>query len=211
LIQQPLRPLTRPRRLVVFAGDHGVVAEGVSAWPAEVTGLMIDNILAGGAASSVLARSTDTELTLVDVGAQSPPLPARPGYVSARVRPGTRNLAREPALTVAEFDQAWEVGAVQARQAAADGMRVVAAGDMGIGTTPPAWCLAVLLADVPLAQAVGRGAGADDATLARKRAVVAAAVERVRPLAAADARAAIAAVSGLEIAAMAGFFATAAR
>src|SRR5262245_17899523 len=168
LIQQTLRPLTRPRRLVVFAGDHGVLAEGVSAWPAEVTGLMIENILSGRAASSVLARATDTELPLVDVGPQSPPLPPRPRYVAARVRPATRNLAREPALTLAEFDQAWEVGSAQARQAAADGMAVVAAGDMGIGNTTPASCLAVLLADVPLAQAVGRGAGADDATLAPK-------------------------------------------
>src|SRR5581483_4396472 len=100
---------------------------------AEVTGLMIANILDGGAASSVLARASDTELILVDVGAQSPPLPARPGYVPARVRSGTRNLAQRPALTVEEFDQAWEIGATQASQAATDGMRVVAAGDMGIG------------------------------------------------------------------------------
>src|SRR4051794_14333850 len=78
LIQQSLLPDTRPRRLVVFAADHGVVAEGVSAWPSEVTGLMIRNILAGGAASSVLARATDTELVLVDVGSVSSPLPPRP-------------------------------------------------------------------------------------------------------------------------------------
>jgi nicotinate-nucleotide--dimethylbenzimidazole phosphoribosyltransferase len=210
LIQQTLRPATRPRRLVVFAGDHGVVAEGVSAWPAEVTGLMIQNILAGGAASSVLARATATELILVDVGAQSSPLPPQTGYVVAKVRPGTRNLAREPALTVAEFDQAWEVGAAQARKAAAEGMRVVAAGEMGIGNTTPAACLAVLLADVPLEQAVGRGAGADDATLARKRSVVEAAVGRIRTGLPEDSKKAIAAVSGLEIAAVAGFYAAAA-
>jgi nicotinate-nucleotide--dimethylbenzimidazole phosphoribosyltransferase len=159
LIQQSLQPSTRPRRLVLFAGDHGVVAEGVSAWPSAVTGLMIENILSGGAASSVLARTTDTELIMVDVGAQSAPLPARAGYVVAKVRAGTRNLAREPALAPEEFDQAWEVGAAQARQAKADNMQVVAAGDMGIGNTTPAACLAILLADVSLAQAVGRGAG----------------------------------------------------
>jgi nicotinate-nucleotide--dimethylbenzimidazole phosphoribosyltransferase len=194
----------------VFAGDHGVVAEGVSAWPSEVTGLMIQNILAGGAASSVLARTTDTEFILVDVGACSLPLSPQSGFVAARVLSGARNLAREPALTVQEFDRAWEVGATQARQAVAEGMRIVAAGEMGIGNSTPAACLAVLLADVPVAQAVGRGAGADDATLARKRAVVEAAVQRIRLPSAGAMKAAIAAVSGLEIAAMAGFFATAA-
>jgi nicotinate-nucleotide--dimethylbenzimidazole phosphoribosyltransferase len=209
-IQQSLRPVTRPRRLVLFAADHGVVAEGVSAWPSEVTGLMIRNILAGGAASNALARVTGTELILVDVGALSAPLPSRPRYLLARVRPGTGNLAREPALSVAEFDQAWEVGAAQARQAAAEGMRVVAAGEMGIGNTTPASCLAVLLANVPLAQAVGRGAGADDATLERKRAIVDGAVRRTCALEGADIKASIAAVSGLEIAAMAGFYASAA-
>jgi nicotinate-nucleotide--dimethylbenzimidazole phosphoribosyltransferase len=211
LAQQSLRPETRPRRLVLFAGDHGVVAEGVSAWPAEVTTLMIQNIVTGGAASSVLARATNTELILVDVGAQSPPLTPRPGYVVAKVRPGTRNLAREPALTPEEFDQAWEVGAAQARQAAADGMRVVAAGEMGIGNTTPASCLAVLLADVPPAQAVGRGAGANDATLDRKRDVVEAAVRRLRTIVTEERKTRIAAVSGLEIAAMAGFYAAAAK
>jgi nicotinate-nucleotide--dimethylbenzimidazole phosphoribosyltransferase len=209
-IQQSLQPATRPRRLVLFAADHGVVAEGVSAWPSEVTGLMIRNILGGGAASNVLARVTDTELTLVDVGALSEPLPPRPSYVVARVRPGTRNLAREPALTVQEFDQAWEVGAAQARQAAADGIRVVAAGEMGIGNTTPASCLAVLLADVPVAQAVGRGAGADDATLERKRAIVDNAVRRIQARGEAEMKGGIAGVSGLEIAAMAGFYTSAA-
>lgn len=210
LMQQSLQPATRPRRLVLFAGDHGVVAEGVSAWSVEVTGLMIQNILSGGAASSVLARATDTELVLVDVGTQAPPLPPQAGYVLAKVRSGTRNLAREPALTVAEFDRAWEAGMAEARRAVADGMRIVAAGEMGIGNSTPAACLAVLLGDVPLAQAVGRGAGANDATLVRKRAVIEAVVQRCQR-ASIDKKTAIAAVSGLEIAALAGFYATAAQ
>ena len=210
LIQQTLRPCTRPRRLVLFAGDHGVVAEGVSAWPSEVTGLMIENILSGGAASSVLARTLDTDLILVDVGAQSAPRSPQAGYVAARVRPGTRNLATEPALTVEEFELAWEVGVVQARLAKSDAMKVMAAGEMGIGNTTPAACLAMLLANLPIDLAVGRGAGADDVTLMRKRAVVAGAVQRFRSKLEQDRKSAIAAVCGLEIAAMAGFFATAA-
>ena len=211
LIQQTLRPATRPRRLVLFAGDHGVVAEGVTAWPSEVTGLMIDNILSGGAASSVLARATDSELILVDVGAQSPPRPPQPGYMAARVRAGSRNLAAEPALTVEEFELAWDAGAVQAQQAKSAGMQVVAAGEMGIGNTTPAACLAMLLANVPIELAVGRGAGADDATLTRKRAVVAEAVRRVRPRMQEGRKAAIASVAGLEIVAMAGFYAMGAK
>lgn len=211
LIQQSLRPLTRPRRLVVFAADHGVVAEGVSAWPSEVTGLMIANIVYGGAACSVLAKTTETELTVVDVGARSLPLGPQRGYLLARVREGSRNLAREPALSVAEFDQAWEIGRAQAADAAAAGMRVVAGGDMGIGNTTAASCLAMLLADLSPERAVGRGAGADDAALVRKRAVVESAVARARAIQGADAKSAIAAVCGLEIAAMAGFFAAAAE
>lgn len=211
LIQQTLQPTARPRKLVLFAADHGVVAEGVSAWPSEVTGLMIRNILNGGAASSVLARATDTQLVLVDIGSQSPPLAPQPGYVVAKVRSGTRNLAREPALSVGEFDQAWAVGAAQARQAAHEGMRLLAAGDMGIGNTTPASCLAALLVGAPTMQVVGRGAGADDATVARKAAVIDSAVQRARQVAASDLKAAIASVSGLEIAGLAGFYATAAH
>jgi nicotinate-nucleotide--dimethylbenzimidazole phosphoribosyltransferase len=210
-IQQSLRPRVRPRRLVLFAADHGVVAEGVSAWPSAVTGLMIRNIVAGGAASSVLAQVTETDLRLVDVGALSEPLPACPGYYAQKVRAGTRNLAQEPALTAAEFEQAWAVGSGHAGQAARDGMCVAAAGEMGIGNSTPASCLAVLLAGVPLEQAVGRGAGADDATLARKREVVAGATGRASAQLASDPRGALAAVAGLEIVAMAGFFAAAAQ
>jgi nicotinate-nucleotide--dimethylbenzimidazole phosphoribosyltransferase len=210
-IQQTLRPLTRPRRLVLFAADHGVVAEGVSAWPSAVTGLMVENILAGGSASRVMARATDTGWALVDVGSLSAPLAPREGYVVAKVRAGSRNLAREPALTIGEFDLAWEVGRDQARQAAADGVKVVAAGDMGIGNTTPASCLAVLLADLPVREAVGRGAGADDASLARKLSVVDAAVRRVTESGAVETKAAVAALGGLEIAAMAGFYAEASR
>lgn len=205
LVQQTLAPRTQPRRAVLFAADHGVVAEGVTAWPAEVTGLMVRNIAGGGAASSVLARTTGTDLRLVDVGTLLAE-PAGADYLCRKVRPGSRNLAREPALTADEFRAAVAVGREQAAEAAADGMAVVAAGEMGIGNTTPASCLTALLADVPPAAAVGRGAGADDGTLARKRAVVTAAVEAARPRLAADPERAVAAVAGLEIAAVTGFF-----
>jgi nicotinate-nucleotide--dimethylbenzimidazole phosphoribosyltransferase len=209
-IQQTLAPRTRPRRLVLFAADHGVVAEGVTAWPAAVTHQMVRNITAGGAASSVLARATGTDLRLIDVGTLGPDLGNAPGYACQKVRAGSRNLAREPALTVGEFERALSVGREQALLAAADGMSVVAAGEMGIGNSTPASCLTALLAEVPVEMAVGRGAGADDASMARKRAVVAVAVEAQRERLKTDPVAAVAAVAGLEIVALTGFFMAAA-
>jgi nicotinate-nucleotide--dimethylbenzimidazole phosphoribosyltransferase len=210
-IQGTLRPETRPRRLVVFAGDHGVVEEKVGAWPSAVTTLMIDNIRAGGAASSVLARTTGTDLVLVDVGSLAGEREAGPGYRYRRVRAGTRNLAQEPALTPEEWSQAFEVGADEADAAERDGVRVVAGGEMGIGNSTPAACLAALLLGRDAAFVTGRGAGADDETLARKRAVVARAVAREAPRLAANPTEAIASVAGLEIAALAGFYDRAAR
>lgn len=206
VIQQTLRPRTRPRSLTIFAGDHGVVSEGVTAWPTEVTELMIDNILAGGAAGSVLARLTRTGLRLVDVGSLAPPRPESESYRYARVAAGTSNLARKPAMTKEQFEQAFAIGMEEAERSAYEGAAVVAAGEMGIGNSTPAACLASLLCGIPAEQAVGRGAGADDAALARKKAVVAAAVERAQPPLAFDPATAIASVCGFEIAAMAGFY-----
>lgn len=216
-IQQTLTPVTSPRRVVLFAGDHGVVASGVSAWPSSVTSLMIDNIRGGGAASSVLARQTSAELRLVDVGSQRGADQSEDvshsgpecGWLDARVRAGTRDLAVEPALEPHEFQAALAIGQAEADRAARDGMKIVAAGEMGIGNTTPAACLAMLLADVPLEAAVGRGAGADDAVLETKRRIVEVGVTRARSLVqpGSDAPiAAMASVAGLEIVAMAGFF-----
>ena len=205
-IQGTLSPRTKPRRVVVFAADHGVVAEGVTAWPSSVTGVMIDSIVRDGAASSALAAACDAELVLVDVGSCSDPLPPRPGYEVRKVGSGTKNLARGPAMSLSEFEQALDVGVEQARRAREDGMNVVAAGEMGIGNTTPASCLAVLLAGVSVDRAVGRGAGADEATLERKRRVVAQASARAGAKMEEDLRGAIADVAGFEIVAMAGFF-----
>ncbi|MEM6795470.1 MAG: nicotinate-nucleotide--dimethylbenzimidazole phosphoribosyltransferase [Acidobacteriota bacterium] len=211
LIQQTLSPAAGPRKIVLFAGDHGVVADGVSAWPADVTGLMIRNIATGGAASSALARASHTELAVIDVGSLSPPLQEPvDGYLCAKVREGTRSLAREAALTAGEWRAAWEVGSRQAAQAADDGFRVVAGGEMGIGNTTPASCLAVLLAGLTAGDAVGRGAGSGDRALERKREIVGRAARRARGSLEQDPEGALAAVGGLEIAALAGFYAEAA-
>jgi nicotinate-nucleotide--dimethylbenzimidazole phosphoribosyltransferase len=205
-VQGTLSPRTKPRRCVLFAADHGVVAEGVSAWPAEVTRLMIDNIRGGGAASSVLARAHDCALDLVDVGSLHPVPEGDTNFFVQRVRAGSRNLVREPALTVSEFDAAFEIGRAHAERIAQLGTRLAVTGEMGIGNTTSAAILTAVLVDVPPEGVVGRGAGADDAVLARKRLVVENAVDAARLHSKQDRRAAIASVCGFEIAAMAGFF-----
>ena len=211
-IQGTLRPLVRPRRLVLFAADHGVVARGVSSWPSEVTGLMVGTILAGRATSSALAAARECSVRLVDVGVASPPPRSPPEFFrNARIAPGTQDLSQTPAMTSAQFDSAWHVGAEEAQRAVDEGNAVLIGGEMGIGNTTPAACLTMLLTELPAEIAVGRGAGADDAVFATKRKIVTEAAERATPLLERDARAAIASVAGFEIAAMAGFFAAGAQ
>jgi nicotinate-nucleotide--dimethylbenzimidazole phosphoribosyltransferase len=206
VVARTLAPRTAPRRLVVFAADHGVVAEAVTPWPATITGLMLETILAGRAACSVLADCTQTDLRVVDVGTLAPPRPDGPRFRCRQVRAGTRNLAREPALTIAEFRAAVAVGEEQASEAARAGFAVVAAGEMGIGNSTPASCLTALLSGAEPEAVVGPGAGAVGPTLERKRRVVRAAVARAAERLTHDPEWAMASVGGLEIAAMAGFY-----
>jgi len=209
-IQQTLAPRTKPRRVVLFAADHGVVAEGVSAWPSEVTQLMVQTIANGRAASSVLAASTGTGLRLVDIGTIGPLTPEGPVLRNRRVREGSRNLACEPALTVDEFREAWAIGEAEATDAIADGIAVVAVGEMGIGNTTPASCLIALLTGHAAEDIVGPGAGSSQSVIARKLEVVRAAVQNARPFIDSEPESAMASVCGLEIAAMAGFYRAAA-
>ncbi|UUL82847.1 nicotinate-nucleotide--dimethylbenzimidazole phosphoribosyltransferase [Sphingomonas qomolangmaensis] len=209
-IQQRLDPVTRPRRIVLFAADHGVVAQGVSAWPSDVTGLMVATIAMGRAASNALAAAHGCDLRLVDMGVASPPGGAMPDHFrDASLGRGSADLATRPALTLEQFDAAWDVGAEEAERAVRAGVAVLIAGEMGIGNTTPAACLTALLADVATETAVGPGAGADAEVQAIKQRVVREAVARARSEA--DPRAAIASVAGFEIAAMAGYFAAGAE
>ena len=206
--QGRLDPRTHPRRIVLFAGDHGCVADGVSAWPAAVTGMMVEAILAGQATSSALAAANHCPLRLVDVGVAGP-RPADPPafFRDARIGDGTASLAHGPAIDPAGFAAAWQVGADEADRASGEGAALLVAGEMGIGNTTAAACLTALLTGIDAGAAVGRGAGADDGVVRTKQRIVAAAVDRARGLLARDAPGAIAAVCGYEIAAMAGFFA----
>jgi len=209
-IQQRLDPVTHPRRLILFAADHGVVADGVSVWPQAVTGAMMATIAAGKATSSALAAAHACDLTLIDAGAACPPpgaAPPPPGLLAG----GTASLAHGPAMTADQFAAGWALGEAAARRAADDGMAVLLLGEMGIGNTTPAACLTMLLTGAGGDVATGRGAGADDDGLARKRAIVTAAAGRAAKLLADNPQAAIAEVAGFEIIAMAGCFAEAAR
>lgn len=196
-------PLPSPASVAVFAGDHGVHAQGVTPWPQEVTVQMVGNILAGGAAVNAFAGQVGAQVVVVDVGVAAVLDPA-PGLLLRKVRPGTGDLAVEPAMTREEAVRALEVGIEVARDLVAGGNRCLLTGDMGIAnTTASAALLAVLTGSDP-ADVTGRGTGIDDATLARKTGVVRTALARHRPDPA-DAVGVLAAVGGLEHAALAGF------
>lgn len=201
LAQGTARPAADPARLFIFAGDHGIVAEGVSAWPQEVTAQMVRNFLAGGAASTVFARVSGAAVTVVDAGVAAE-IGAAPGLVRAGIRRGTRNAAVEDALTAGEVARALAFGAGLAAAAADAGARVIALGEMGIGNTSAAALVAHGVAGIGLGVLAGPGAGLDAAGVDRKLAVLArAAGRRPGPLVPEDA---LAAFGGLEIAAMTG-------
>jgi nicotinate-nucleotide--dimethylbenzimidazole phosphoribosyltransferase len=194
-------PLPEPAVVAVFAGDHGVVAQGVTPWPSEVTAQMVATFCAGGATINALARQVGAQLVVVDVGVASE-LPPHPALLDRKVAPGTRDLSVGPAMTLDQARAAWTRGEEVARDLMAGGARLLVMGDMGIGNTTPSAALIAAYTGHPAAGCTGRGTGVDDATLARKTAVVAAAVERV---AGAGPEEVLAEVGGLEIAALAGF------
>ena len=199
-------PVPEPATVAVFAGDHGVLAAGVTPWPAEVTGQMVANFLAGGAAINVLARQVGAEVVVVDVGVASPLDPA-PGLVLRKVRAGTGDISREPAMTRAEAAAALDAGAEVAAGLVAGGRRCLLTGDMGIGNTTPSAALISHFTGRAPAEVTGRGTGIDDRMLARKVEVVEAALARTRAmgLEPGDHLAAVASLGGLEIAALAGY------
>jgi nicotinate-nucleotide--dimethylbenzimidazole phosphoribosyltransferase len=193
-----LAPVLRICRLVIFAADHGIAREGVSAYPQEVTRQMLATFLAGGAAANVFARSLGVAVEVVDAGVAGTPL-AHPDLVSRRIGPGTRNALREPAMTGAQRDAALAAGRALGTEASVD---AVCLGEMGIGNTAAAALLAHKITGLPLDALVGRGTGLDDAGLARKRALLARAAARTPArLPAAEA---LAEYGGFEIAMMAG-------
>jgi nicotinate-nucleotide--dimethylbenzimidazole phosphoribosyltransferase len=195
-------PVPAPAAVAVFAGDHGVLAEGVTPWPQDVTGQMVQNFVAGGAAINVLARQTGAREIVVDVGVATE-LDAAPGLAREKVRAGTGNIAREPAMTIAEARQALDVGAAVATRLVDEGAACLVTGDMGIGNTTPSAALVAAFTGRAAGEVTGRGTGIDDPTLARKEAAVDAALTRTPDRD--DPVAVLASLGGLEIAALTGF------
>lgn len=205
-IQRTLTPRLDRARVLVFGADHGVAAEGVSAYPAQVTPEMMRNFARGGAAINVLARANHVEVEVIDVGVNAD-LSDVTGLTHAKVRAGSRNMIREPAMTAAECDAALTVGRTAVQRAVRDGVQVVGLGEMGIGNTTAAAALLSALTGAAPAETVGRGTGIDDARLAHKRAIVAQALARHAASStreAAQGSGILASLGGLELAAIAG-------
>ncbi len=197
--------------VTIFAADHGVTAEGVSAYPSAVTEQMVLNFLRGGAAVNVLARLHGVDLSIVDVGVAAN-FDEAPGLVRCKVARGTANLRREAAMTAEQLDAALAVGAEMADRAAERGQTLVAVGEMGIGNTTAASAITSVLTGLAASAVVGRGTGASAEMVARKVEVVTSAVRHHFGVAARVlAEDILRCVGGLEIAAMAGMMLRAAR
>jgi len=208
ILREP-SPSVRHKVVFVMAGDHGVVEEGVSAFPQEVTVQMVANFLAGGAAINVLARHVGARVVVVDCGVAGSIEPA-PGLKIKKVGRGTRNIAQGPAMSREEAVRSIEAGIESFEEEWTNGIHVIGAGDMGIGNTTPSAAIAAVLAGRHAADVVGRGTGIDDDALRAKVAVVerSLAVNQPNPR---DGLDVLAKVGGFEIGALAGLCLAAAR
>ena len=202
------RPAVDQVHIAVFAADHGISADGVSAFPRDVTAQMVANFAAGGAAISVLARELKASLEVIDMGVATP-IPDTTGVVNEHIGPGTGNIAEEAAMTCDRAEQALKAGDRSAARAAEAGAELFVGGDMGIGNTTSATALAALLLNTPVADLVGPGTGLDPKGVAHKVARIEQALRRhgQEP----DPFAALTSLGGFEIAALAGAMIGAAR
>jgi nicotinate-nucleotide--dimethylbenzimidazole phosphoribosyltransferase len=202
------------KAVYIFSADHGVTAEGVSAYPSEVTRQMVLNFLAQGAAINVLAKLHRVEMNVVDVGVDAH-FDAVDGLLHCKVRKGTRNMLHEAAMSDAELAQALEVGSRLAAEARAKGQNLFAVGEMGIGNTTSASAITSVLTNKPVALVTGKGTGLDVAALEHKRKVIEAVIQKHFRAAGTDSAPdpveVLRCVGGLEIAAMTGLILGAAR
>lgn len=199
------------KAIVVMAGDHGVTAEGVSAYPAEVTPQMVLNFLSGGAAINVFARQVGARVVVADLGVASD-LPEHPALLHRKIGYGTRNLAIGPAMSREEARRAVEIGIEIIQGEVTRGLDLVGTGDMGIGNTTPSSAIVATFSGLSVERVTGRGTGVDDEGLKRKVAVIERALELNRPDPT-DALDVLSKVGGFEIAGLVGliFGAAAAR
>jgi nicotinate-nucleotide--dimethylbenzimidazole phosphoribosyltransferase len=190
--------------IAIFAGDHGVVAEGVSAYPQEVTGQMLRNFVNGGAAISVLARQLGASLEVVDLGTVTSSLNL-PGVRHLNIGPGTANFAQGPAMTRAQGERALQAGRDSVLRAITAGAQLFIGGEMGIGNTTAASALACALLDCPVLHLTGPGTGLDAQGVSHKARVI----ERAVTLHAAqrgDALLSLFNLGGFEMAALVGAY-----
>lgn len=201
-IREEEKPKIGGKRVFVFVGDHKVVEEGVSAYPAEVTGLMVMNFVKGGAAINVLARRACAEVEVIDIGVAQDP-GEHPGLVRQNVKRGADNIAKGPAMTIEEAMKAIEIGLERAAKAVDSGVTILITGDMGIGNTTPAAALCAKYLDLPASELVGPGTGLDKDGVAHKVKVVERALE-INKNACTGPLETLAALGGLEIAGICG-------
>ena len=203
-LQGRVKPAIEQVWIAIFAGDHGVVAEGVSAYPQAVTGQMLHNFVAGGAAISVLAQQLAAQLEVIDLGTVTPSLNL-PGVRHLNIAAGTANFVNAPAMTEAQGRLALQAGRDSARRALASGAQLFIGGEMGIGNTTAASALACALLDCPVSDLTGPGTGLDAQGVSHKVAVI----ERALAVHAAqrgDALHTLFNLGGLEIAALVGAY-----
>lgn len=192
-----------PRGVVfTLAADHGVTAEGVSAYPQEVTPQMVLNFLRGGAAVNVLARHVGVEVRIVDIGVNYE-FGSHPGLLARNIMKGTRNFAREPAMTREQAEQAVSTGIELAIDAAREGIGLIGLGEMGIGNTTSSAAITAVMTGKPVDHVTGHGTGIDEAGRARKVAIIQRALDLHRPDRT-DPLDVLAKVGGLEIGGLAG-------
>ncbi|MBN1219368.1 MAG: nicotinate-nucleotide--dimethylbenzimidazole phosphoribosyltransferase [Anaerolineae bacterium] len=194
-------PLTE-RVVIVAAGDHGVTAEGISAYPSAVTPQMVLNFLNGGAAINVLARQAGARVVVLDVGVAAD-LPDHPDLIKAKVAPGTNNFTKGPAMTRNQAIQAIEAGMTAVTREAEQGLHLVGTGDMGIGNTTPSSAICAVLTGAGIAEVTGHGTGIDDAAWQNKVMVIQRALDKNQPDPQ-DPLDVLAKVGGFEIGAIAG-------
>lgn len=195
-------PIPEPAAVAIFAGDHGVHAQGVTPWPQEVTAQMVANFLGGGAVCNAFATQVGAEVCIVDVGVAAD-LPATPGLLPRKIRTGTSDMTTGPAMTREEARQAIEVGIETARDLVAAGNKALLTGEMGIANTTASAALISVFTGADPAEVTGRGTGINDETLSRKTEVVRRALELHQPDPA-DPIGVLAAIGGFEHAAIVG-------
>jgi nicotinate-nucleotide--dimethylbenzimidazole phosphoribosyltransferase len=171
LVQNTLTPCLSKPTVLIFAGDHGIVESGISAYPQSVTAQMVANFLSGGAAINVFAKQNQLELLIVDAGVNAD-LPAHPQLIDAKIAKGTKSFLTEPAMSSSQCETAIHRGAELVMQQYQSGCNCIGFGEMGIGNTSSADLLAHCLSDLTLTQCVGRGTGLDDNQLQHKHDVL---------------------------------------